>query len=565
MVKKRKNLIWAVVCTAVYMMVLWNLMPFVYGIIDDRSMMEIVSGQYLGKPDAHTIFMGYWYSLLLAGLYSLLPQVDWYALCYILLQGICMSLVIYRVLMKQEKGKRLFCTGLTILVVLVLSIHALTNITFTTTAAVLGVTVIFWYMTAEQIKLADWILLFVMCFLTEQIRSSVFLMVLPVCGIMWGFRVCTKPGKEFWNLLIPGAVAGVFAFSAVGNMVGYGSLEWREYQEYNENRSEIYDYSDYTLPVYDGAEEFYGSIGIEKKSRARTLINYNYTADDRITPEFFEKYIIAYENCFPSGQSRTARMVQSAKDYLKNIVNGKFHVQHEVALFLYGTLAIWFLHRKKWESLGKVIGMGGIQILLWIYLLYEGRIPERVIYSMNLMLIVTIILLWMEAFKEIELSKEVREIGIGGICAGLCVLAVLSIQDIRQENLEMSHRNEDIEALKEYCMEHSPNFYFNDVTSMAFTTYNVQFWRQEPYVMNYMSLGDWMSYSPIWKEKLAQNGITSVKEALYGRDNVYLICSFDKGLEYLVSLYDDVSCTEFDKTSGFRVYKLSQQIKEHLE
>ena len=75
--------------------------------------------------------------------------------------------------------------------------------------------------------------------------------------------------------------------------------------------------------------------------------------------------------------------------------------------------------------------------------------------------------------------------------------------------------------------------------------------------MNYMSLGDWMSYSPIWKAKLDQNGIRSVKEALYQRDNVYLICSFDKGLEYLVSLYDGVTCEEVDKIPGFRIYKLS--------
>ncbi len=74
--------------------------------------------------------------------------------------------------------------------------------------------------------------------------------------------------------------------------------------------------------------------------------------------------------------------------------------------------------------------------------------------------------------------------------------------------------------------------------------------------MNYMSLGDWMSFSPVWRRKLEQNGIDSVKEALYERENVYLICSFDKGLEYLVSLYDNVSCTETDKISGFKIYRL---------
>lgn len=47
-----------------------------------------------------------------------------------------------------------------------------------------------------------------------------------------------------------------------------------------------------------------------------------------------------------------------------------------------------------------------------------------------------------------------------------------------------------------------------------------------------------------------------MKEALYGWDNVYLICSFDKGLEYLVSLYPDVECTEADDIPGFEIYSL---------
>lgn len=557
MTEKKKNLIYAVLCITAYMVVLWNLIPFVYGIIDDRSMMEIVSGQYLGKPDAHTIFMGYWYSLFLSGLYSLVPQIDWYAFCYIFLQSSCMTLVVYRLLNRQAKVKeKIIYAGAAFLVFLLLGLQAATQLTFTTTAAVLGVTVIFWYITSERINFSDWILLFLLCILTEQVRSSIFFMILPVCGILWIFRVKNPDRRERWNLMIPAAVLGVFVLSASGNFIGYGTAEWRDYQEYNQSRSAVYDYSDYTLPVYDGAEDFYGSIGIEKKSRARTLINYNYTADDRITPGFFEKYIVAYENAFPSGQSQAERTVQSVKDYVKNVLNGKFHMQHVLAIVLYGLSAVWCFFRKKWTVFWEIICVAGIQALLWIYLIYEGRTPERVIYSMNLMLMVTGILLFLEAFRKINLPERIWKTGMGAVYIVFFVLAFSHIQDIRQQNLEMSHRNEDIEALKEYCMEHSENFYFNDVTSMAFTTYNVQFLRREPYLMNYMSLGDWMSYSPVWKEKLTQNGITSVKEALYEWDNVYLICSFDKGLEYLISLYDDVECTEIDKIPGFKIYSL---------
>lgn len=554
---KKRNLLWAVLCSALYIAVLWCLMPFVYGIIDDRSMMEIVSGQYLGHPDAHTIFLGYWYSLLLTGLYRLVPEADWYALCYLLLQGACMSLILWRMLERQsEKRKKILWIVVVLLLFTVLALQAVTQLTFTTTAAVIGVTVIFCYATAEQIRFADWLLLFVLCLLTEQVRSSIFFMILPVCGILWIFRVRQASDRTRWNLLLPMAAAGVFVFSAAGNQIGYGSDSWKSYQAYNQKRSEVYDYSDYTFPLYEGAEEFYRSIGIEKKSRARTLMNYNYTADEQITTEFFGAYIDAYEKAFPSEVTKAAKLKACVKEYLKGVLSGRFHILHILSLLLYGLLAVWYLAEKEWELCRKVICVGGIQGLLWMYLLYEGRTPDRVIFSMNLMLAVTVLLLWMEAVRNIRFTARMERIGTAALLLIFCMLTVSQFREIRRENLEMSHRNEDVEFLKEYCMEHEENFYFNDVTSMAFTTWNVHLWRPEPWGMNYMSLGDWMSYSPIWKEKLEQKGITSVKDALYGQNDIYLICSFDKGLEYLVSLYDDAEGTEIDKIPGFKIYRL---------
>ena len=100
--------------------------------------------------------------------------------------------------------------------------------------------------------------------------------------------------------MIPVAVIIVFTAELAGSQVGYGSPEWKAYLEYNDHRSAVYDYADYTFHPYEETEAFYNRIGIEKKSRARTLMNYNYTADDRITPEFFGDYIVSYEQEFPT-------------------------------------------------------------------------------------------------------------------------------------------------------------------------------------------------------------------------------------------------------------------------
>ena len=553
----KKDFCFTLVCVGVYILVLWNLIPFVYGIIDDRSMMEIVSGQYLGMPDPHTIFMGYWYSLFLTGLYTVLPNVDWYAFCYIVMQAMCMILILFRLVRERErKWEKVLCAVLALSSFAAFGVQATVQLSFTTTAAVLGVTVVFLYATAEKLEWKDAALLFFLLFLTSQVRFDIFCMTVPVCAVLWIFRVAVQGQRERIQFLMPAAALAVLALAMLGNFAGYGSAEWRAYKSYDNSRTAIYDFPDYTFPEYEGAEELYSSVGIETKSRARTLINYNYTADDQITPEFFRNYIEAYQKMYPSEQTVVQRLVQSVKDYLKGVRDNRFYMQHLLGLAMYAGLVILALWKKEWGLLGKTLCTGGIQGIMWIYLLYKGRIPDRVIYSMNLMLLVTAFLLWREIFPRISLPGAARKAGVVACMFVLCYLAGAQTAKFRGKNQELSRWNQNIESLKEYCMEHPDHFYFNDVTSLASTTYNVRLWRVQPYVMNYMSLGDWMSFSPIWKKKLEQEGIESVKEALYGRNNVYLICSFDKGLEYLVSLYPNVECTEVDDIPGFKIYSL---------
>lgn len=555
--EKRKNIIWAITIPVLYMIILWKLIPFVYGIVDDRSMMEILSGQYLGTPDIHGFFIGHWYALIVAGLYCIVPNVDWYALCYLILQGSCMGLMLYRLL---EKKKETYMKPLVILFVflwsVILGLQTVTQITFTTTAAVLGVTVIFWYMTMQEMKKSELMILFVLCLLTVECRFSVYCMVVPVCSIWWLFQVWED--KEHWKKYVAVPVFAVAAMVVylIGLGVGYGSQSWRAYNEYNNTRSLIYDYDDYMFPRYEDETELYNRLGIESKSRAKNLYYYNYTADDEIDQDFFGEYYVERRAQVKEERSFVVRLKDSLKNYIKNTLAGKYEYKHLAAMAGYAVLLLWYAVRKDWKKLFRAGCILGVQLVLWLYLIYRGRMPERVLISMNLMLIVPLLILWMEELEKVRWSAVCKNIGLGILAIGLLAVSGHCVKEVRTENLETYEDNERIERLKEYCMEHPENFYFNDVTSMAMSTYNVRLWQQEPYKMNYMSLGDWMSFSPVWEKKLEQQGLTSVKEALYGGENVYLICSFDRGLEYLIGLYENVTYTEVDKISGFKIYRL---------
>lgn len=555
---KRKNLLWALLCPPVYLIIVWRIVPIVYGIVDDRTMMEIVSGQYLGRSDAHMIFTGYWYSLLLSGFYRLVPNIDWYALGFLSIQSGCMSLMFYRLLEGKDQWKRRLSACLWgLLWAMALGMQALTQITFTTTAAVLAVTVVFWYLTTRTFTFRNLALLFLLCFLTVELRFAAFCMLMPVCGILWLFRIWEGRAKAPGHRWIPLSAVLALLLYVLGLAAGYGSGPWRAYYEQNNIRSWIYDYDDYLFPRIEDEPELYESLGIRTKSRAKNLYYYNYTADDQITPDFFETY---YEMRKPQVRVRTdrsERLKASVKTYIKGVFQGTWRSRHLLALLGYGALALWYARCREWKRFLKVCCVPGIQLLLWIYLIYRGRVPERVVITMNLMLIVPLVLLWREALSEAERSvSSYRKAAACFFAALLCAAAVRETAAVRSANLETWKWNGHVEELKAYCMSHPENFYFNDVTSMAMTTWNVRLWQKEPYGMNYMSLGDWIGFSPLWEEKLAQQGIASVREALYETEHVYLICSFDRGLEYLTSLYEGVSCEEVDQIHSFHIYRL---------
>ncbi len=558
----KKKVFWAVVCPLGYVLILVAAVPFVYGIVDDRTMMEVISGQYLGTPDAHGFFTGYWYPLLISGLYRVVRNVDWYALGYIFLQLCCIGLMAWRLAGLQ--GKK--CPAWPVLLIifwLILDVRPMTQISFTTTAAVVAATVIFWYMTAEKIQSRDIALLTILCFLSMELRFSVFCIILPICGLLWLLRVWEDKGADKKNLWIPAAPAVALVLYAAGLFMGYGSEDWKFYQAFNNTRSLIYDYTEYNFPRYEDEQILYNELGIDSKARAKNLYYYNYTADDKIDQVFFHEYFKNRKEEIGGKKDVIQKLKQTVKTYIKGVFAGKYEYLHLAAMLGYAILFFGWIFRRDWKHALEAIYIPGVQIILWLYLIYRGRMPERVLISMNLMLMVPLVLLVRQFLIEENEEKGrsgnagiLKKVGIVFSLIALIGGAVWKVSSVRVQNLDTAKWNQNVEKIKVYCMEHPENFYFNDVTSMAMTTYNVHLWQSEPYVMNYMSLGDWIAYSPVWEEKLVQQGIDSVKDALYGSDNVYLISSFDRGTEYLTELYENVTCIEMDQVAGFRIYKL---------
>ena len=155
----------------------------------------------------------------------------------------------------EEMGESIVRGAGTVVICGASDVQATVQLSFTTTAAVLGVTVVFLYATAEKLEWKDAALLFFLLFLTSQVRFDIFCMTVPVCAVLWIFRVAVQGQRERIQFLMPAAALAVLALAMLGNLAGYGSAEWRAYKAYDNSRTAIYDFPDYTFPEYEGAEE----------------------------------------------------------------------------------------------------------------------------------------------------------------------------------------------------------------------------------------------------------------------------------------------------------------------
>ena len=130
-------------------------------------------------------------------------------------------------------------------------------------------------------------------------------------------------------------------------------------------------------------------------------------------------------------------------------------------------------------------------------------------------------------------------LGLVIIVCGTSLLAVNSQRKINNNTVTRTAYY-DVES---YCNSHPNNFYFTDVYSITNYEggYRYQFFNDNTY-MNFVSLGDWQGFTPLFWEKLKNRGIDDVQNAIYEKDNVFVIASEDRNVDFISELKDNVEC-----------------------
>ena len=107
-----------------------------FAINDDPAMMSIASGELLGEPNEHLIFINVIIGHFLKFMYTVLPQLNWYILLFYFCHFVAMTVIFYVFL----RNSLTLCNLLLYFLLFVfIEVNFLTNLHFTTTAFVLGI------------------------------------------------------------------------------------------------------------------------------------------------------------------------------------------------------------------------------------------------------------------------------------------------------------------------------------------------------------------------------------------------------------------------------------------
>ena len=526
---KRKVLEFAgsMALSVIVFLIIYKFIPIVYSTNDDRMIAEIVSGQFTGKPESYGIQMTYGFTWFLSKLYEITRSFNWYGIVLIGVQIFSFGAILYRIqsFAKKWQGKIYLLTA-AILLYLGLWLKVYVQLTYTTTAAFVGMAAIFWYATSET----NWknvLMTVLLANIAFCIRPNIFYMFVPATGLVYLWKMFGK--KDFKKLTIaaPFIVLAVTAVFFVINAAAYSKDGWKEFRDFFDMRTNVYDY--YDLRPYGENPELYEPYGISEEEFNMMRV-YNYTVLGDLPKEFFPEYLEACEELeAEQGINFVSKSVEAVKIFIKDVLRGGYGIQNTV-LFAAAIVLLILLIWKKNYPLTIYLGIQSAVIcVVWLYFTYWGRAIERIQMTMSLIFLAVILHVLIE-MKEMHLYRDETTGRLSGNGKASLILGMLSFLliagmnfiDFRNDNIAKTYWYGDVQTIKEYCAQDPDRLYYMDIATMTELYGRCQIKNTEPEYINYISMGDWSAYCPHYEEKLERHSVENIAESITD-ENTYVI------------------------------------------
>lgn len=504
------------------------------GINDDWGMYSILSGAYLGYPDAHVMFFLYPLSWLLCQLYKLCSFLPWYGLFQHGVQIACLSVIYHRAMRiwhKYDSRDTFWKPALATFLMLffLIDLNVLSEAQYTTTAGLAAATAIFCFITTKinsnvMVFFVDNIPTIFLAWISFSMRQNILYLMLPMAGMIWlsKWMIARRNGCEkialklFGFALLLGLGMGILWGI---NAAAYSAPQWSDFRKINHYRERVGDF--YQWPEYEECAEDLTALGITEEAYMYRRNGAPYIGHDMSVTDWKQMHDIA-RKCY---LART-----SMRERLKNVITGSINVFFyedgmQPANLLAGLLIfltfLLILIRRNWQALLVYLCYLFGRSVSWIYVLYEGRFPKRIIQPLitaDFMILFGILL----GFNLLRLETKKHYALILPLFLSLSVLSLYLTKVNVDENY---HAHEKTwEELKAYCHAHPDNFYIWTYDSGTLENYCESPFDTTLDTYNNFFYTNWgVVCNPNSKIKLTAHGIGDFGRDVAENDHVYFI------------------------------------------
>ena len=510
-------------------LVIYKFIPIVYSTNDDRMIAEIVSGQFTGKPESYGIQMTYGFTWFLSKLYELARGFNWYGIVLIGVQILSFGAVLYRLQSFKEKWlSKLEILILAITVYVILWLKVYVQLTYTTTAAFVGMAAIFWYASSKT-SWKNILMAALLANIAFSIRPNIFYMFVPATGLVYLWKLIGKKELKKTTIAAPFVILAMTAVLFVVNAAAYSKDGWKEFRNFFDVRTNVYDY--YDLLPYNEYPELYEPYGISEEEFNMMRV-YNYTVLGDLPKEFFPEYIEACKAMEKDqGIDFVSKSVDAIKIFVNDLLSNQYGNENTILFIVAVVFLILLIYLKEYALAIYLAIQSGVLCVVWLYFTYWGRAIERIQVTMSLIFLAIILHVMVEmretksycSTQDNDKKKRIGEIiGIVASLIGLLNIAGANFEHFRHDNIAKTYWYNDVQTIKEYCANDPDRLYYMDIATMTELYGNCTIKNTEPEYINYISMGDWSAYCPHYEEKLVRHEVDNIAESITD-ENTYVI------------------------------------------
>ncbi len=509
---------------------------------DDIVFAELGSG-LRGVKDAHLVFQNYGLGMIYRLLYGVTGRLPWYTIVQYMILFAAFTVVTYVLISRLGE-----ISGLCLFVILACGFgyEGYIHLQFTKTAGIAAAAAVFLLLyLLEQEKYSWWgiaggILLAVIAYMYREDQFWASCGLMAGAGLLFLFDLRKYRNKKLRRLEICVLTFGVLLLSVFGvdrwDSSKYRSAEWKEYQEFNQLRSELLDYG---FPDYDSNQEIYEELGISREAY-ELYKSWNFNDTEKFDTEVMKKLVDLKQKRPLTIRTVTAFLRRFPSDLLRMPM-----------FYFFAVFAVlWLLCGKKDVcSVISVLAECLLLVAVYFYLYYQGRyMVNRV--DVGLWFSACLVMLWIFS------SGEVRHMNTK-VSVLLCMICVvlgqfMMYKDWRLATSSIPEARVSQRAVLETIGTDKEHTYLAKSGMLSEIVCYGPFDRMpENLLDNVYWFGGWECRTPGYTRAMEVHGIINPYRDVVNNENIYLVDdNIDLTLKYIRQYYAENAQAVFVKTIG---------------